>query len=96
MIVYRVRNTKEGRKRDEFPAGTLEFREGQLLLEVPDRALASRIQKLFQEPFRVRVVRGSTDTYLAHSWTQLEPGDERHFDEGLRRLIQLNLTVEES
>ncbi len=95
MILYRVRNTREGRKRDEFPVGTLNFRDGKLVLEVPDRGLASRIERLFQEPFRVRVVRGSTDTFLSHAWIEIEPGDERHYDEGLRRLIQLDLTAEE-
>lgn len=95
MIVYRLRNTKTGRKRDEFPAGTLDFADGQLHLDIPDRALARRIQGLFSETYQVRVVRGSCETFLAHAWVDLEPGSEQHFDEGLRRMVRLDLDVEE-
>ena len=91
MILYRLRNTKEGRKREEFPVGTLFFSDGQVRAEVSDRSLQKRIQQLFSESFRVRVVRGSPDTFLAHAWVTLEPGSEQHFDEGLRRLVHLEL-----
>lgn len=96
IVLYRLRTTKEGRKREEFPAGSLDFQDGKLLLEVPDRALAKSITRLFDEAYQVRVVRGSTETFLSHAWKTLEPGSEQHFDEGLRRLVRLNLVVEES
>ena len=95
MILYRLRNTREGRKRDEFPSGTIAFENGQLLLDVPDRNLARSIVKLFEESFRVREVRGSTDTFLGHCWVMLQPGGEQHYDEGLRQLVRLNLVVVE-
>lgn len=93
MILYRLRNTKEGRKREEFPVGTVSFREGQTCIEVSDRALSKRIGQLFAETFRVRVVRGTPETFLSHAWLSLEPGTEQHFDEGLRRLVHLELDV---
>jgi len=96
IVLYRLRTTKEGRKREEFPAGSLDFQEGKLVLEVPDRTLAKNITRLFEETYQVRVVRGSAETFLGHAWQNLEPGSEQHFDEGLRRLVRLNLVVEES
>ena len=94
MILYRLRVTREGRKRDEFPSGSIFFEAGQLRLDVPDRQLARSIQNLFQEPFQVRSVRGSTDTFLSHSWVTLQPGSEQHFDEAVRQLVRLNLVLE--
>jgi hypothetical protein len=91
MILYRLRNTREGRKREELPAGTLTFEGGQLVLDVPDRKLAQRILALFGETYRVRAVRGSPETFFAHTWIDLPPGSEQHFDEGLRRLVRLEL-----
>lgn len=95
MIVYRLRNTKEGRKRDEFPSGELHYQNGSVQLDVPDRTLAKSIQKHFQESFRVRAVRGSLETFLGHAWVDLHPGTEQHFDEGLRQLVRLNLVAED-
>lgn len=95
-VVYRLRSTREGRKREEFPAGTLDWGEGGLHLDIPDRTLSRSIKSLFGEVFRVRAVRGGPETFLGHSWLQLEPGSEQHFDEALRRLVRLNLVVEET
>jgi hypothetical protein len=94
MILYRLRNTKEGRRREEFPVGTLDFREGQVIVEVSDRQLSKQVKALFGETFRVREARGQVDTYLGHAWVDLVPGNERHFDEGLRRLVRLSLSCE--
>jgi len=96
MILYRLRSTREGRKRDEFPSGTIDFVEGQVQLDVPDKELARAIHKLLQESFRVRAVRGSTETFLGHAWITLEPGSEQHFDEALRHLVRLNLMAEDA
>jgi hypothetical protein len=96
MILYRLRTTREGRKREEFPAGTLTFEDGKTVVDVYDKVLRAKIQQLFAEQYRVRVVRGTPDTYLAHAWITLEPGSEQHFDEGLRRLVHLELDVAES
>lgn len=93
MILYRLRTTREGRKREEFPAGTLTYRDGQTVVDVPDKVLSKKIQQLFAESYSVRVVRGTAETYLAHAWVTLEPGSEQHFDEGLRRLVHLELDV---
>ncbi|MBT9586317.1 hypothetical protein IV102_23445 [bacterium] len=95
MILYRLRSTREGRKRDEFPSGSITFEEGQVRLDVPDRNLAKSIVALFQENFRVREMRGSLDTFLGHAWVVLRPGSEQHYDEGLRHLVRLNLVAEE-
>ncbi|MBS2034939.1 hypothetical protein JST97_08120 [bacterium] len=95
MILYRLRSTREGRKRDEFPSGEIHYENGSVILDVPDRALAKSIQKHFQESFRVRAVRGSLETFLGHTWIDLHPGSEQHFDEGLRQLVHLNLIVED-
>lgn len=95
MIIYRLRNTREGRKRDEFPSGEIHFADGAVRVDVPDRNLARSLQKHFQETFRVRAVRGSLETFLGHSWVELQPGSEQHFDEGLRQLVHLNLIAEE-
>jgi len=94
MILYRLRSTREGRKRDEFPSGEIFFDENGLRLDVPDRTLSKSISKHFQENFRVRAVRGTTETFLSHAWISLEPGSEQHFDEGLRQLVRLNLVAE--
>lgn len=94
MILYRLRSTREGRKRDEFPSGEIFYEAGGMRLDVPDRNLAKSIQKHFQESFRVRAVRGTLDTFLGHAWIELEPGSEQHFDEGLRQLVRLNLVAE--
>ena len=95
MILYRLRNTREGRKRDEFASGEVHYENGSVRLEVPDRNLAKSIQKHFQECFRVRAVRGSLETFLSHAWIELQPGTEQHFDEGLRQLVRLNLVAED-
>jgi hypothetical protein len=94
MILYRLRSTREGRKRDEFPSGSVEFVDGQVRLDVPDRNLARSIQALLQETFRVREVRGTPETFLGHAWIELSPGSEQHFDEALRHLVRLNLVAE--
>ena len=94
MILYRLRSTREGRKRDEFPSGEIFFDENGLRLDMPDRNLAKTIHKHFQECFRVRAVRGTLETFLGHAWISLEPGSEQHFDEGLRQLVHLNLVAE--
>ncbi len=94
MILYRLRTTREGRKRDEFPSGHIFFEEGQVRLDVPDRPLAKSIRTHMLESFRVRAVRGSTDTFLSHTWVTLEPGSEQHFDEAIRQLVRLNLVAE--
>jgi hypothetical protein len=95
VILYRLRNTREGRKRDEFASGEIHYADGSVQLDVPDRNLARSIQKHFQESFRVRAVRGSLETFLSHTWIDLLPGTEQHFDEGLRQLVRLNLIVED-
>lgn len=95
MILYRLRSTREGRKRDEFPSGSIHFREGRLELDVPDRNLARSILKHMGESYRVREVRGSPETFLGHAWITLFPGTEQHFDEAVRQLVRLNLVAEE-
>ncbi len=95
MILYRLRNTREGRKRDEFASGEIHYENGSVQVDVPDRSLAKSIQKHFQESFRVRAVRGSLETFLGHAWVDLLPGTEQHFDEGLRQLVRLNLVTED-
>ena len=78
MILYRLRSTREGRKRDEFPSGEIFYEAGGMRLDVPDRNLAKSIQKHFQESFRVRAVRGTPDTFLGHAWIELEPVSYTH------------------
>ena len=93
QVLYPMRSTREGRKVGEFPVGSVVFRDGQVLVDVPDRKLQSRLEALFGETYRVRRVQGGWETALAHSWEELPPGSERHFDEGLRRLLRLDLTA---
>lgn len=95
MILYRLRNTREGRKRDEFPSGSIRYTEGRLELDVPDKTLARSILKHMGENFRVREVRGSPETFLSHAWITLHPGTEQHYDEAVRQLVRLNLVAEE-
>lgn len=94
MILYRLRTTREGRKRDEFPSGEIYYKDGAIHLEVADRNLAKTIQSHFQQCFKVRAVRGSQETFLGHTWLELSPGSEHHFDEGIRQLVHLNLHAE--
>lgn len=95
MILYRLRNTRSGRRRDEFPAGSLDFVDGRLALEVHDKALSKKLSALFAETYRVRRVCGSPETFLGHTWVDLQPGSEQHYHEGLRRLIHLDLMVDD-
>ena len=97
LVIYPILNGKEGRKRGEYPLGTLSFGAGGCEIDIPDRKVASRVRSLLSETFSVRVFAGSGETFMAHRFEQLEPGDERHFDEALRRLICLDLlAVDES
>ena len=91
VAIYPMRQTKEGRKQGEFPVGSLELVEGQVVVDIPDRRLASQVRDLFCNVFRVRRMLGGMETAMAHTWEDLLPGGERHFDEGVRRLLRLDL-----
>lgn len=89
-VILPVRSTKEGRKRGEFPVGTVHFADSLVHFEVPDRRICERLRKHFSQDFRVRVFRGSGDNIMAHGFESLPAGNERHFDEALRRLLRLD------
>jgi len=91
VVLYPVRYTKEGRRLGEFPVGTVVLAEGQIVVDVPDKKIRAKVEELFGQPFKVRVPRGNVETVLGHSWQELSPGHPLHFQEGLRRLLRLDL-----
>ena len=91
FVLLPLRNSKEGRKRGEFPLGTVSYREPQIEMEVPDRRTCARLREHFSQTYRVRIFRGAEENVMAHGFEELAPGSERHFDEGLRRLPRLDL-----
>lgn len=91
MVLYPVKYTKEGRRHGEFPVGTVMLAGGQIVVDVPDKKLRAKVEELFAQPFKVRVSLGNVETVLGHSWREVAPGHPLHFQEGLRRLLRLDL-----
>lgn len=90
-LLYPMRNTKEGRKPGEFHVGTCTFQNGRVALDVPDKKMSIRLQQHFALPLRVRFFDGVADNVMAHGFEELAPGTPEHFEEGLRRLLRLDL-----
>jgi hypothetical protein len=93
MMLYGFKRSSKGRKRSEFPLGTLEW-HGKLVLNVRDRSLRERLKTFFEQPIWVPVPLGDEDRLMGHSWDCLEPGDEEHFFEAVKRLHREDLFVD--
>ncbi len=91
MVLYPVKYTKEGRRLGEFPVGTVDLTDGRIVVDVPDKKIRGKVEELFGQPFKIRVPRGSAETVLGHSWQEVGPGHPQHFQEGLRRLLRVDL-----
>ncbi|MFA7480368.1 MAG: hypothetical protein WC314_07675 [Vulcanimicrobiota bacterium] len=92
-MLYGYIRTSQGRKRSEFPLGTLEWRD-KVILNIRDRSLRDKLNTYFQEPLWVPLPLGDSDALMGHTWDRLEPGDEEHFMEALKRLHRLDLFVD--
>ena len=92
-MLYGFRRTSAGRKRSEFPLGTIDW-DGSLVMNVRDRHLRDRLKEYFEKPLWVPVPLGDQDRLMGHSWERLEPGDEEHFFEALKRLHREDLFVD--
>lgn len=95
-VVYPLVNGREGRKKGEFPVGTIEVEEGAVKLECPDYAIHRRLENLFCSSLRVRRPLGGPDGALTYGWIELEPGSDEHFSEAAARLHQLGFEAEEA
>ena len=90
-LLYPLRSLKEGRKQGEFHLGTCTFENGQLVLDVPDKKMTARLRQHFSSPLRVRVFDGQGEVVMAHRFQELAPGTQEHFEEGLRRLLRVDI-----
>lgn len=93
MMIYGFKRSSKGRKRSEFPLGSLEW-DGKLVLNVRDRSLRERLLQFFEKPIWVPVPLGDEDRLMGHAWDCLEPGDEEHFFEAVKRLHSQDLFVD--
>ena len=91
-VVFPLRASKEGRKRGEYPLGTVEFSLPDILFDIPDRKVLARLRKHFSQNYKIPVFAG-TEGVMAHRFEELEPADEGHFEEGLRRLVRLDMVA---
>ncbi|MBQ7502974.1 hypothetical protein IJT93_09780 [bacterium] len=95
-VIYPLVSGREGKKRGEFPVGSVSFEDGSISLECPDYAINRRLEGLFCSSLRVRRPLGSPEGVLTYGWTELEPGSEEHFYEAAARLHLLGFEAEEA
>lgn len=93
MILYGYKRTSKGRKRSEFPVGSIDW-DGKLVLQVRDRTLRESIRDYFKEPIWVPLPLGDEDMIMGHTWECLQAGDEEHFLEAVKRLHKKDLFVD--
>ena len=93
MMIYGYKRSAKGRKRSEFPLGSLEW-DGKLILNVRDRTLREKLKSYFEQPLWVPTPLGDSDSLMGHTWDKLEPGDEEHFFEAVKRLHREELFVD--
>lgn len=93
MILYPYKRTPKGRQRGEFPLGSVEW-QGKTVVNVRDRALRESLREYFLEPIWVPIPLGDEESIMGHTWERLEPGDEVHFLEAVKRLHRRELFVD--
>jgi hypothetical protein len=95
LLILPVLNSKEGRKFSEFHLGTLRFlaESGEVHFDIPDRQKDRAVRAHFARTFGVRYFSGSGDQILSHRRAVLEPGTAEHFEEAVRRLLDLGLVA---
>lgn len=93
MKLYPLKRTSKGRKQGEFPLGSVDWEDG-LKLDVRDRQLRESLREYFQQPVWVPLPMGDEDELMGHTWECLDPGDEEHFFEAVRRLHRRDLVVD--
>lgn len=97
MILYPLRDTRDGRQPGEFPVGTVSWNAAEgIVLEVPDRELFATLHRHFSRPLQARRAQGSPTSVLTHDWVDLAPGTEGHFREALARLHRLGVVAREA
>ena len=93
MMIYGYKRSPKGRKRSEFPLGSLEW-DDKLILNVRGRTLREKLKTYFEQPLWVPIPLGDSDNLMGHTWDKLEPGDEEHFLEAVKRLHREELFVD--
>ena len=73
--------------------GSLDW-EDKLVLNIRDRTLREKLRSYFQESVWVPVALGDEDSLMGHTWECLEPGDEEHFYEAVKRLHRQDMFVD--
>lgn len=92
--LYPLVKTKDGRRRGEFPLGTLSLNnDGEINIYCPDAQTATKLRLHFSSPISVRRSLGSQASVVFHSWETISPGDDDYFEEALSRLHWLNLAA---
>ena len=90
LVVFPLRSGKEGRKRGEYALGTMENGPSDIAFDIPNRNTLSRLRKHFSETYKIRVFAGA-EGLMAHRFEELAPATEGHFEEGLRRLVHIDM-----
>ena len=90
MMLYPYKQTSKGRKRGEFPIGSISWDDG-LKIEIRDRSMRESLKEYFAKEVWVPLPMGDEDCLMGHTWECLEAGDEDHFYEAVRRLHQKDL-----
>ncbi len=92
--IYPLVKTKDGRRRGEFPLGTLSrSNDGEIKVDCPDAQTATKLRLHFSSPISVRRSLGSQASVVFHSWETINPDDDDYFEEALSRLHWLNLAA---
>lgn len=90
MMLYTYKRTSKGRVKSEFPLGSIDW-DGKLVLTIRDRTLRENLRNYFEEPIWVPIPLGDEDQIMGHTWECLQPGDEEHFLEAVKRLHRRDL-----
>ena len=93
MMIYGYKRTSSGRKKSQFPLGSVSW-DGKLVLDVRDRTLRENLRSFFAEPLWVPVPLGDECTLMGHTWEELPSGTEEHFWEAVKRLHHRELFVD--
>lgn len=93
MKLYPFKRTSKGRKRGEFPLGSVDWDDG-LKIDVRDRTLRESLREYFAQPIWVPLPMGDEDELMGHTWECIEAGDEEHFFEAVRRLHRRDLILD--
>jgi hypothetical protein len=93
MMLFSYKKSSKGRQRGEFPLGQIDW-EGKPVVTVRDRTLREQLREYFQQPIWVPIPLGDEDNVMGHTWECLQPGDEEHFLEAVKRLHQKDMVVD--